>query len=82
MEAAKAHINSMDADLGGTEIYNPLRYAIDELKASDYDKKRIFLLTDGQVSNSSSIVQLARNSNEKARIHTFGIGSGCDKNMV
>lgn len=44
--------------------------------------KRIFLLTDGQVANTQAIINFAALNNEKARIHTFGIGSGCDKNLI
>jgi hypothetical protein len=48
MESAKQQIQNFQADMGGTEIYNPLNYIFHSGK---YDK-RIFLLTDGQVSNS------------------------------
>ena len=44
--------------------------------------KRIFLLTDGQVDNPSAVISQARALNDNIRIHTFGIGSGCDKKMV
>ena len=45
-------------------------------------KKRIFLLTDGQVSDSHEVVKQASLLNEVTRVHTFGIGEGCDKTMV
>ena len=39
-------------------------------------------MTDGQVSNRDEIVEYAFINNQKARIHTFGIGEGCDKALV
>lgn len=43
---------------------------------------RIFLLTDGQVGNVQQIVDFVGQNTNKARVHTFGIGSGCDRNLV
>ena len=48
----------------------------------DIVNKRIFLLTDGQVGNSSAVIQQATFLNEHIRTHTFGIGTGCDEHMV
>jgi len=48
----------------------------------DIVNKRIFLLTDGQVGNSSAVIQQATFLNEQIRTHTFGIGTGCDEHMV
>ena len=45
-------------------------------------KKRIFLLTDGQVDNTSKIIEFAKNNNKITKIHTFGIGDGCDRKLV
>lgn len=45
-------------------------------------QKRIFLLTDGQVGNAYYVCEQAKLGNDAIRTHSFGIGSGCDKNMV
>jgi uncharacterized protein with von Willebrand factor type A (vWA) domain len=39
-----------DANYGGTEIFEPLDYAI-EILSQERKETRIFLLTDGDVSN-------------------------------
>ena len=44
--------------------------------------KRIFLLTDGEVNNAPQIIEYAKNNNKITKIHTFGIGDGCDKDLV
>ena len=61
--------------MGGTEILSPIEASIN-LKLKK--QKRIFLLTDGEVQNSEEIVTFIKENNHLARVHTFGIGSGCD----
>ena len=45
-------------------------------------QKRIFLLTDGEVRNPEEVVKQAGVLKDNTRVHTFGIGEGCDKFMV
>ncbi len=77
----------MNADMGGTEILEPLQHAID-LKTYQDDgvnyKKKIFLLTDGEVSQPEKVVQAAKDGAQagKCKVHTFGIGSGCSVSLV
>lgn len=40
------------------------------------------MLTDGAVSNPAKVIDLARKSNENARVHSFGVGYGCSKYLV
>ena len=42
---------------------------------------RIFLLTDGEVSNGREITDFVKENSETARVFTFGIGKGCDKKL-
>jgi hypothetical protein len=80
MKEVKEEINKFTATLGCTDILTPL------MKAVSLDignrKKRIFLLTDGEVGNKSEIIEFAKNSNKITKIHTFGIGDGCDRKLV
>ena len=75
-------IENQRADLGGTSILPPLERAV-ALNCGK-KQKRIFLLTDGEVDSYErlNIINYARKSNEKARIHTFGIGRDCDRDLV
>ena len=66
--------------MGNTEILNPLKKAVD-LNVGKR-KKRIFVLTDGEVTNSKEIIDFAKLHADKFRIHTFGIGKDCDKILV
>lgn len=45
-------------------------------------KKRVFLLTDGSVSNPQIVIEKAKEHSSKVRVFSFGIGSGCDVNLV
>ena len=46
------------------------------------NQKRIFLLTDGCVNNPDQVIRQASFCKDQIRIHTFGIGSGCDNRMI
>ena len=44
--------------------------------------KRIFHLTDGEVTNPFEVINQAKVGNDLIRIHTFGIGNACDARLV
>lgn len=55
-EAALNLLKDFRSDYGGTNILQPLSHAQSELGSGE-KKKRIFLLTDGTVSDPQSVVQ-------------------------
>ena len=63
--------------MGETNISEPLR-DIFQNKNNIYDKiplaKNIFLLTDGQVNNRESCINLIAVNSNKFRVHAIGIG--------
>ncbi len=66
--------------MGGTNILNPLKIATG---LNIGGKKRvIFLLTDGEDGNKMNIIKYARDHCESTRVHTFGIGDGCDQELI
>jgi len=40
------------------------------------------LLTDGEVEDPKKVIEIAEKVSDNTRIHTFGIGGECDKEMV
>ena len=80
LHAATQSVQSMQADLGGTEILGPLSFAL-ESPTSPTHPRQIFLLTDGQVSNTDQLVQLVRKHASGVRLFVFGIGGAVDRSL-
>ena len=78
---AVAHIAATDANMGGTEILQPLQ-AILARPVDAQRPRQVLLLTDGQVSNEAQVIELAQAHADKARIFTFGIGAGVSEHLV
>ena len=75
--------NKFGADLGGTELIQPLIYLENCLKDNN-SPTRIFILTDGAVFNTNECLQKIEQIGNKRDIRFFslGIGSGCDEILV
>ena len=77
-------IKTLNADLGGTNIYNPLK---DIYENSDiYNKiklpKNIFLLTDGEIKDKKETLELIEKYSKNFSIFSIGIGSSFDKDLI
>ena len=87
LKQAELHISTLQADLGGTEILEPLNYIFSTKTIKEY-KRQVFILTDGSVSNSQACLEAARKATlsntfmEKSRVFTLGIGSGVSTQLV
>lgn len=77
-------VATFEADLSCTEILEPLEHSIYSIPVPDHVKKCIFLLTDGEVSNPQSVIELAKKASEEGlcKIHTIGVGRDCSKQLV
>ena len=77
-------INNLSANLGGTNISNPLRniFNCDD----DYSKinlsKNLFMLTDGYVENRDECFYLIKENSNKFRINSIGLGNDFDKILI
>ena len=76
-------INNLKADMGGTNISNPLN---DIFSNKNYDNinlsKNIFLLTDGQVWDREKCINLISANNSRFRIQSIGIGDNFDRILI
>ncbi|CAF3697567.1 unnamed protein product [Adineta steineri] len=78
---AEKFISQIRADLGGTEILAPLQWL--ERHPPQTDRARqVFLLTDGEVSNVSEVLELCRSMASSTRIFSFGLGATPSRSLV
>ena len=77
-------IEGMKADLGGTDIYEPLKDIYESSKVYDKIKlpKNIFLLTDGEIENKNDTLSLIEKNNHKFSIYSIGIGNYFDQDLI
>ena len=75
--------NKFDADLGGTELIQPL-LDLENCLSNINTPTRIFILTDGAVFNTDECLQKIEQIGKQKDIRFFslGIGSGCDEILV
>ena len=71
----------MEADFGGTEILRPLEDIYGRPAIEGYPRQ-VFILTDGQVGNTNTVIGLVKKNVHKARVFTFGIGEGASTSLV
>mmetsp|Transcript_15510 Transcript_15510/g.17982 ORF Transcript_15510/g.17982 Transcript_15510/m.17982 type:complete len:858 (-) Transcript_15510:20-2593(-) len=69
------------ANMGGTNMLDPI-VAITSLKHNYKYPRNVFILTDGAISNTDTVVNKIKEYNYCTRVHTFGIGSGASAYLV
>ncbi|XP_028392596.1 von Willebrand factor A domain-containing protein 5A-like [Dendronephthya gigantea] len=81
LEKAVQHAENLQADLGGTELFDPLKYIYshDPMKGLP---RQVFVLTDGSISNTESVIKLVAKNSTNSRCFSFGIGSGASSTLV
>jgi Ca-activated chloride channel family protein len=82
LNQAVAYVRATDANLGGTEILEPLRHILERPRDATTKVRQVLLLTDGQVSNESDVIALAKQHADRGRIFAFGIGAGVSEHLV
>lgn len=67
-------IKEMSADMGGTEIFDPLSFVFESMELMEGFSRNIFLITDGGVSNTDQVIKLIAKNSNNAIMYTLGIG--------
>lgn len=81
VEAATSDIQkNMHLNMGGTEIFLPIKAAYEE--DDSQGRKVIFLLTDGQVSNTQDIIDYVRDRQKSCQVFSLGIGNAYSEELV
>ncbi|CAF0995209.1 unnamed protein product [Adineta ricciae] len=78
---ATKFISQIRADLGGTEMLAPLQW-LERHPPRPNRFRQVFLVTDGQVSNVSEILELCRSMASSTRIFSFGLGATPSRSLV
>jgi Ca-activated chloride channel family protein len=81
LERAVSYVGRIQADLGGTELYQPLDSFLSRRPAGAASRQ-VILLTDGQISNEPAVIELARRHRGINRFFTFGIGPASSQHLV
>ena len=85
LEKSYEIIDSLEANLGGTDLSRPLNYILNK-SYSDYKdihlSKQIIVLTDGDINIGDDIIELIKLHNNEFRIHTIGIGNNINKELI
>jgi uncharacterized protein YegL len=73
--------DSLSANLGGTEILQPLQ-AIFGRSVSNGKNRQVFVLTDGEVTNTEQVIECCRQNAHNSRVFTVGIGNDVSRALV
>ncbi|XP_034876116.1 von Willebrand factor A domain-containing protein 5B1 [Mirounga leonina] len=75
------NIQTMRADMGGTNILSPLKWIIRQPVRRGHPRL-LFLITDGAVNNTGKVLELLRNHAFSTRCYSFGIGPNVCHRLV
>ncbi|XP_023967245.1 von Willebrand factor A domain-containing protein 5A-like [Chrysemys picta bellii] len=81
MAKSLQRIQLLQANLGGTEILEPLR-AIYRSPCRDGHPRQLFVFTDGEVGNTQDIIAEVQRHRGTHRCFSFGIGAGASTALI
>ncbi|KAL3992210.1 crystallin, alpha A [Sarotherodon galilaeus] len=81
MEEALKKVEEMKADLGGTEILEPLKHIYSQ-PCIQNQPRQLFVFTDGEVENTKEVIDLVKKNSGSHRCFSFGIGEGASSALI
>ncbi|KAM9331060.1 von Willebrand factor A domain-containing protein 5A [Gastrophryne carolinensis] len=81
LDGAIERVNQMSADLGGTEILEPL-VKIYKTAERPGHPRQVFIFTDGEVGNTKDVIAEVHKNSHNHRCFTFGIGEGASTALI
>ncbi|XP_049433032.1 von Willebrand factor A domain-containing protein 5A-like [Epinephelus fuscoguttatus] len=81
MEEALKKVEVMNADLGGTEILEPLKEIYSQPTIPN-QPRQLFVFTDGEVENTKQVINLVKKNSGSHRCFSFGIGEGASSALI
>eukprot|EP00913_Durusdinium_trenchii_P020967 g19702.t1 len=80
LEKASQHVKSVQADMGGADLLRPLQH-LNERPVPEGFQRRVILLTDGQVSNIGSVMELV-SALPQTNVYSVGFGRAVSHALV
>ncbi|XP_044058720.1 von Willebrand factor A domain-containing protein 5A-like [Siniperca chuatsi] len=81
LEEALKKVEQMGADLGGTEILEPLKHIYSQ-SCIPSQPRQLFVFTDGEVGNTKEVINLVKKNSGSHRCFSFGIGEGASSALI
>ncbi|XP_015283003.1 PREDICTED: von Willebrand factor A domain-containing protein 5A-like isoform X2 [Gekko japonicus] len=81
MSESLQRVKDLGADLGGTEILQPLK-AIYSQPCREGHPRQLFVFTDGEVSNTDQVIAEVQRHSTSHRCFSFGIGEGASTALI
>ncbi|KAF4081090.1 hypothetical protein AMELA_G00157420 [Ameiurus melas] len=81
MEQAVKKVNEMQADMGGTEILQPLEHIYKQPCIPNHPRQ-LFIFTDGEVGNTKDVLHCVKSNADVHRCFSFGIGEGASSALI
>ncbi|ROL52787.1 von Willebrand factor A domain-containing protein 5A [Anabarilius grahami] len=81
MDQALKRVKEMKADMGGTEILEPLKHIYSQPCYPDHPRQ-LFIFTDGEVENTKEVLDLVKHHVHSHRCFSFGIGEGASTALI
>nr|XP_057936765.1 von Willebrand factor A domain-containing protein 5A-like isoform X2 [Doryrhamphus excisus] len=81
MEEALKKVKELQADLGGTEILQPLKHIYSQACIANHPRQ-LFVFTDGEVGNTKEVTSLVKKNSSSHRCFSFGIGEGASTALI
>ncbi|MED6246754.1 hypothetical protein ATANTOWER_023014 [Ataeniobius toweri] len=72
MEDALKKVEKMEADLGGTEILEPLKDIYSKQSIPSHPRQ-LFVFTDGEVGNTKDAIDLVRKNSDSHRVDRLAL---------
>ncbi|XP_073688687.1 von Willebrand factor A domain-containing protein 5A-like [Garra rufa] len=81
MDQALKRVKKMQADMGGTNILQPLKHIYSQRCNPDHPRQ-LFIFTDGEVGNTKEVLDLVKSHTRSHRCFSFGIGEGASAALI
>ena len=81
VEDAINNVKAFKADMGGTNILQPIYKAMSFPRRKNHPRT-VFLLTDGAVGNTAAVLNCINAYSHCGRVFALGIGNGCSTELV